>query len=125
MRINRNKNREETQVVCDPNPIKAKGCEKRLSQEMRKYFFNPISSAAQKLGQHLLDLSDQQYHAPDSQYSYHAPDLLYAYPALDLQYVHYALDLQYAYHAPDPQYAYHVPDPQYAYLHKTHTMSLT
>ncbi|KAL2486234.1 Protein FAR1-RELATED SEQUENCE [Abeliophyllum distichum] len=36
MSTNRNKSREETQVVRDPNPVRAKGCGKRLRSEKEK-----------------------------------------------------------------------------------------
>ncbi|KAL2513215.1 Protein FAR1-RELATED SEQUENCE [Abeliophyllum distichum] len=36
MSRNRNKNREETQVVRDPNPVRAKWCDKRLKSRKEK-----------------------------------------------------------------------------------------
>ncbi|KAL2471767.1 protein far-red impaired response 1 [Abeliophyllum distichum] len=104
-------------VCCDPNPVRAKGCEKRLKSGKEKALSqsnrqcracgtsghdrrtcptlqNSLDNTNQP--QYSQDPSDQQYQAPDPQYAYHAPDS------------------QYSYHAPDPQYAYHAPDPQYS-----------
>ncbi|KAL2539757.1 Protein FAR1-RELATED SEQUENCE 5 [Abeliophyllum distichum] len=38
MNRNRNKSVEETQVICDPNPVRAKGCRKRLKSRKEKAF---------------------------------------------------------------------------------------
>ncbi|KAL2532707.1 Protein FAR1-RELATED SEQUENCE 5 [Abeliophyllum distichum] len=126
MSRNRNKSVEETRVVCDPNPVRAKWCgkrlksgkEKALSQSNRQCHAcgtsghdrrtcptlqNSLDNTNQP--QYSQDPSDQQYHAPDPQYAYHAPDSQHAY---------HAPDSQYSYHAPDPQYAYHAPNPQYS-----------
>ncbi|KAL2527699.1 Protein FAR1-RELATED SEQUENCE 5 [Abeliophyllum distichum] len=126
MSRNRNKSVEETQVVCDPNPVRAKWCGKRLKSGKEKALSqsnrqcracgtsghdritcptlqNSLDNTNQP--QYLQDPSDQQYHASDPQYAYHAPDSQYAY---------HAPDSQYSYHAPDPQYAYHAPNPQYS-----------
>ncbi|KAL2455748.1 FAR1-domain family sequence [Abeliophyllum distichum] len=126
MSRNRNSSLEETQVVCDPNPVRAKGCGKRLKSGMEKALSqsnrqcracgtsghdrrtcptlqNRLDNTNQS--QYLQDPSDQQYHAPDPQYEYHAPDP---------QYEYHAPDPQYAYHSPDQQYAYHALDPQYS-----------
>ncbi|KAL2525826.1 Protein FAR1-RELATED SEQUENCE 5 [Abeliophyllum distichum] len=88
MRRNRNKSVEETRVVCDPNPVRAKGCEKRLKSGKEKALFqsnrqcracgtsghdrrtcptlqNSLDNTNQP--QYLQDPSDQQYHAPDPQ----------------------------------------------------------
>ncbi|KAL2517115.1 Protein FAR1-RELATED SEQUENCE [Abeliophyllum distichum] len=96
MSRNRNKSVEETQVVCDPNPVRAKGCRNRLKSEKEKALsqFNRQCRACGTSGhekrtcptlqnslnntnqpQYSQDPSDQQYHALDSQYAYHAPDL--------------------------------------------------
>ncbi|KAL2484853.1 Protein FAR1-RELATED SEQUENCE 5 [Abeliophyllum distichum] len=126
MSRNRNKSVEETQVVCDPNPVRAKGCRKRLKSGKEKTLSqsnrqcracgtsdhdrrtcptlqNSLDNTIQP--QYSQYPSDQQYHAPDPQYVYHAPDS------------------QYSNHAPDPQYAYHASDPQYAYHAPNHTRS--
>ncbi|KAL2491637.1 Protein FAR1-RELATED SEQUENCE [Abeliophyllum distichum] len=118
MSKNRNRSLEETQVVYDPNPIRAKGCGKRLKSGKEKALSqsnrqcracgtsghdrrtcptlqNRLDNTNQP--HYSQDPSDQQYHTPDPQYAYHAPDP------------------QYAYHAPDPQYAYHAPDLQMEY----------
>ncbi|KAL2539729.1 Protein FAR1-RELATED SEQUENCE 5 [Abeliophyllum distichum] len=126
MSRNRNKSVEETQVVCNPNPVRAKGCGKRLKSGKEKALSqsNRQCRACGTSGhdrrtcptlqnsldntnkpQYSQDPSDQQYHASDPQYAYHAPDSQYAY---------HAPDSQYSYHAPDPQYAYHAPNPQYS-----------
>ncbi|KAL2527066.1 Protein FAR1-RELATED SEQUENCE [Abeliophyllum distichum] len=39
MSRNRNNSHEETQVVCDHNPVKAKRCEKRLKSRKEKTLF--------------------------------------------------------------------------------------
>ncbi|KAL2504966.1 Protein FAR1-RELATED SEQUENCE [Abeliophyllum distichum] len=110
---NRNTSVEETQVVCDSNPVRAKGCEKRLKSEKEKALSQSNSLDNTNQLQYSQDPSDQQYHAPDSEYAYHVPDSQYAYHASDSQYSYHAPDPQYAYHALDLQYAYHVPNPQY------------
>ncbi|KAL2470787.1 Protein FAR1-RELATED SEQUENCE [Abeliophyllum distichum] len=46
MSRNRNKSVEETRVICYPNPVRAKGCGKRLKSEKEKALSNPIDSAA-------------------------------------------------------------------------------
>ncbi|KAL2512703.1 Protein FAR1-RELATED SEQUENCE [Abeliophyllum distichum] len=102
MSKNRNRSLEETQVVYDPNPVRAKGCRKCLK----------LDNINQP--QYSQDSSDQQYHTPDPQYAYHAPDPQYAYHTPDPQLAYHAPDPQYAYYAPDPQYAYHASDPQYS-----------
>ncbi|KAL2519513.1 Protein FAR1-RELATED SEQUENCE 5 [Abeliophyllum distichum] len=135
MSRNRKKSVEETRVVCDPNPVRAKGCGKRLKSGKEKALSqsnrqcracgtsghdrrtcpalqNSLDNTNQP--QYSQDPSDQQYQAPDPQYAYHAPDSQYAYHAPDSQYSYHAPDPQYAYHATDPQYAYHAPDPQYS-----------
>ncbi|KAL2480921.1 Protein FAR1-RELATED SEQUENCE [Abeliophyllum distichum] len=107
MSRNRNKSVEETQVVCNPNPVRAKGCgkrlksgkEKALSQSNRqclRMWHQCLDNTNQP--QYSQDPSDQQYQASDPQYAYQAPDSHYAY---------HAPDSQYSYHASDPQYAYH------------------
>ncbi|KAL2461313.1 Protein FAR1-RELATED SEQUENCE 5 [Abeliophyllum distichum] len=86
MRRNRNKSVEETQVVCDPNPVRAKGCGKRLKSRKEKALSqsnrqcracdtsghdrrtcptlqNSLDNTNQP--QYSQDPSDQQYHAPD------------------------------------------------------------
>ncbi|KAL2475357.1 Protein FAR1-RELATED SEQUENCE [Abeliophyllum distichum] len=128
MSKNRNKSVKETRVICDPNPVRAKGCGKRLKSGKEKALFqsNRQCRACGTSGhdrrtcptlQNILDNTfqpqysqdppDQQYHAPDPQYAYHAPDS------------------QYAYHAPNPQYAYHTSDPQYAYHSQNPQYSIT
>ncbi|KAL2511451.1 Protein FAR1-RELATED SEQUENCE [Abeliophyllum distichum] len=108
MSRNRNKSVEETQVVCDPNPVRAKGCgkrlksgkEKALSQSNRQCRACGTSGHGRRTCptlQNSLDNTNQpQYSQDPSDQQYHAPDP------------------QYAYHAPDPQYAYHAPNPQYS-----------
>ncbi|KAL2479306.1 Protein FAR1-RELATED SEQUENCE 5 [Abeliophyllum distichum] len=126
MSKNRNRSLEETQVVYDPNPVRAKGCGKRLKSGKEKALFqsnrqcracgtsghdrrtcptlqNRLDNTNQP--QYSQDPSDQQYHTPDPQYAYHAPDPQYAYHAPDPQYAYHAPDLQYAYHSSDPQYS--------------------
>ncbi|KAL2487098.1 Protein FAR1-RELATED SEQUENCE 5 [Abeliophyllum distichum] len=128
MSKNRNKSVEDTQVICDPNPVRAKGCGKRLKSRKEKALFqsnrqcrtcgtsghdrrtcstlqNSLDNTNQP--QYSQDSLDQQYHALDPQYAYHTPDS---------QYVYHAPNLQYAYHTPDPQYAYHAPNPQYSII---------
>ncbi|KAL2484683.1 Protein FAR1-RELATED SEQUENCE [Abeliophyllum distichum] len=125
MSRNRNKSLEETQIVCDPNPVRAKRCgkrlklgkEKALSQSNRQCSACGISGHDRRtcpMLQTRLDNTNQQYHVPDSQYAYQAPDTQYAYQAPDLQYSYLAPNPQYTYHASDPQYTYHAPDPQYS-----------
>ncbi|KAL2539758.1 Protein FAR1-RELATED SEQUENCE [Abeliophyllum distichum] len=65
MSRNRNKSVEETQVICDPNPVRAKGLDNTNQP------------------QYSQDLSDQQYHASDPQYAYLAPNPQYAYHTPD------------------------------------------
>ncbi|KAL2512113.1 Protein FAR1-RELATED SEQUENCE [Abeliophyllum distichum] len=131
MSRNRNKSVEETQVVCDPNPVRAKGCGKRLKSKKEKALSqsnrqcracgtsghdrrtcptlqNSLDNTNQP--QYSQDPSDQQYQASDPQYAYQAPDSHYAYHAPDSQYSYHASDPQYAFHVSDPQYAYHVPN---------------
>ncbi|KAL2525374.1 Protein FAR1-RELATED SEQUENCE 5 [Abeliophyllum distichum] len=136
MSRNRNSSLEETQVVCDPNPVRAKGCGKRLKSGKEKALSqsnrqcracgtsghdrrtcptlqNRLDNTNQS--QYSQDSSDQQYHAPDPHYAYHAGDPQYEYHVPDPQYEYHAPDPQYEYHVPDPQYEYHAPNPQYAY----------
>ncbi|KAL2492278.1 Protein FAR1-RELATED SEQUENCE [Abeliophyllum distichum] len=135
MSRNRNKSVEEAHVVCDSNPVRAKGCGKRLKSRKEKTLSqsnrqcracgtschdrktcptlqNSLDNTYQP--QYSQDPSDQQYQAPDPQYAYQAPDSHYAYHVPDSQYSYHASDPQYAYHASDPQYAYHAPNPQYS-----------
>ncbi|KAL2471801.1 Protein FAR1-RELATED SEQUENCE [Abeliophyllum distichum] len=135
MSKNKNRSLEETQVVYDPHPVRAKGYGKRLKSGKEKVLSqsnrqcracgtsghdrrtchtlqNRLDNTNQP--QYSQDPSDQQYHTPDPQYAYHAPDPQYAYHAPDPQYAYHTPDPQYAYHAPDPQYAYHASYPQYS-----------
>ncbi|KAL2511929.1 Protein FAR1-RELATED SEQUENCE 5 [Abeliophyllum distichum] len=113
MSRNRNSSLEETQVVCDPNPVRAKGCGKRLksgkdkalSQSNRQCRASGTSGHDRRTCPTLQNSLFYAYHAGDSQYEYHAPDP---------QYEYHAPDPQYAYHSPDQQYAYYALDPQYS-----------
>ncbi|KAL2485876.1 Protein FAR1-RELATED SEQUENCE [Abeliophyllum distichum] len=135
MSRNKNKSREETQVVRDPNPVRAKECGKRLKSEKGESTFAiPIGSATHvapmitieelvlrckiawttQINHNTSRIRQTNSITPlDPQYAYHALDSPYAY-APDSQYKYHAPDPHYAYHAPDPQYAYHAPDPRYS-----------
>ncbi|KAL2504933.1 Protein FAR1-RELATED SEQUENCE [Abeliophyllum distichum] len=126
MSKNKNKSVEETQVICYPNPVRAKRCRKRLKSKKEKALSqsNRQCRACGTSGndrrtcpmlQNILDNTIQpQYSQDPSNQQYHAPDLQYAYHASDPRNAYHAPDSQYAYHTSDPQYAYHAPNPQYS-----------
>ncbi|KAL2471519.1 Protein FAR1-RELATED SEQUENCE [Abeliophyllum distichum] len=91
--MSRNKTREETQVIRDPNPVRAKGCEKRLKSGKEK----------------ALSQSSRQCRACGN--SGHDKRTC---PTLQNR-LDNTLPLQYPYNAPNPHYSYDAPNPQYSY----------
>ncbi|KAL2486964.1 Protein FAR1-RELATED SEQUENCE [Abeliophyllum distichum] len=91
--ISRNKTREETQVIRDLNPVRAKGCGKRLKSGKEK----------------VLSQSSRQCRACGN--SGHDKRTC---PTLQNR-LDNTLPLQYPHNAPDPHYPYDAPNPQYSY----------
>ncbi|KAL2470733.1 Protein FAR1-RELATED SEQUENCE 5 [Abeliophyllum distichum] len=91
--MSRNKTREEIQVIRDPNPVKAKGCGKRLKSGKEK----------------ALSQSSRQCRACGN--SGHDKKTC---PTLQNR-LDNTLPLQYPHNAPDPHYSYDAPNPQYSY----------
>ncbi|KAL2486133.1 Protein FAR1-RELATED SEQUENCE [Abeliophyllum distichum] len=91
--MSRNKTREETQVIRDPNLVRAKGCGKQLKSGKEK----------------ALSQSNRQCRACDN--SGHDKRTC---PTLQNR-LDNTLPLQYPHNAPDPHYSNDAPNPQYSY----------
>ncbi|KAL2466608.1 Protein FAR1-RELATED SEQUENCE [Abeliophyllum distichum] len=91
--MSRNKTREETQVVRDPNPDRAKGCRKRLKSGKEKAL-SQSSRQCRTCGNNGRDKRTC--------------------PTLQNR-LDNTLPIQYSHTAPDPHYPYDAPNPQYSY----------
>ncbi|KAL2519676.1 FAR1-domain family sequence [Abeliophyllum distichum] len=101
MSRNRNKSVEETQVICDPNPVRAKWCGKRLKSGKKKALFqsNRQCRACGTSGHDRRTCPKLQNSLDNTNQSQYSQDLS---------------DQQYAYQAPNSQYVYHALNPQYS-----------